>query len=150
MEAASPQCRCLQCRQVRLLRPGFPGIRALQLSPDKKRLAMINVGDGGYELWTGTNEPLVLDRRWVVEAPHAMASPVYSPDGRRICVPLLGPMPGLHIVDQTCVPYRITRGHDLDPRWTRTGRRICFYRVDNGITLLLSAPAHTADEAAAA
>lgn len=137
MDAASPQCRCLQCSVVRTLRPRFPGIVALQLSPDKSRLALINVDDIGWELWMGTQPPRDLQRRWVAGPQESFGCPVFSPDGGAVCVPLLGRHPGLYIVEDGEGPRRITHGLDLDPRWSASSQRVCYYRVgDKEIELL--------------
>lgn len=146
MDGSSPGCRCVQCQTLRWLRPWFPRVVAIQLSADRRRIVVVNVGEAAWEVWTGHGSsslvqrrsvPPQLDRVWTAAGDESLGTPAFSHDGTRICVPLFGPSPGLHLLAPYRPPRRLTDGLDVDPRWMRASHTIAFYRQEGtGIRML--------------
>jgi hypothetical protein len=121
---------------ARKLKPWYPMLISVALSPIQQDVAVVHVDEGATRLHVGLavrDERGRFNLRCAVEAESdaTLGCPVWSPDGRRLCVPQFGRSPGLRLVEGDFV-QRLTRFDDYDPRWNREGDRIGFYRAGPG------------------
>jgi len=136
---------------ARTLELGMPADTPAWRPPDGRQLSFRGQVDGNWALFLvdrdGSGIVQVPVARDLMEAPHEVLSPVWSPDGGRIAFHRLVPTPGngngngfrIHVADidatggvtgQRTFGFDATSDEEMMPQWLPDGRRLVFVRHD--------------------